>query len=106
MTRAGILSSSYKFKVLSLDSRSDQYLIMMDLGRLLNGALMATSNFSTCGKSNSSRKDGEVVQSGRNPPNPCPVLRTRKSVSPHMVSVARGTENLNSTRRCQSLASL
>jgi hypothetical protein len=37
MTRAGILSSSYKFKVLSLDSRSDQYLIMMDLGRLLNG---------------------------------------------------------------------
>jgi len=33
MTRAGVLSSSYKFKVLSLDSRGRQYLIMMDLPR-------------------------------------------------------------------------
>ena len=31
MTRAGILSASYKFKVLSLDPRGKQYLIMMDL---------------------------------------------------------------------------
>ena len=31
MTRAGILSASYKFKVLSLDPRGRQYLIMMDL---------------------------------------------------------------------------
>jgi hypothetical protein len=34
MTRAGVLSSSYKFKVLSLDSLGSQYLIMMDLVRL------------------------------------------------------------------------
>jgi len=33
MTRAGVLSSSFKFKVLSLDSRGRQYLIMMDLAR-------------------------------------------------------------------------
>jgi hypothetical protein len=33
MIRAGVLSSSYKFKVLSLDSRGRQYLIMMDLVR-------------------------------------------------------------------------
>lgn len=33
MTRAGVLSSNYKFKVLSLDSRGRQYLIMMDLPR-------------------------------------------------------------------------
>lgn len=33
MTRAGMLSSSYKFKVLSLDSRGRQFLVMMDLGR-------------------------------------------------------------------------
>jgi hypothetical protein len=33
MTRVGILSSSYKFKVLSLDSRGRQYLIMMDLAK-------------------------------------------------------------------------
>ena len=31
MTRAGLLSASYKFKVLSLDPRGRQYLIMMDL---------------------------------------------------------------------------
>ena len=31
MTRAGVLSAHYKFKVLSLDSRGRQYLIMMDL---------------------------------------------------------------------------
>jgi hypothetical protein len=37
MTRVGVLSSSYKFKVLSLDSRGRQYLIMMDLARLYDG---------------------------------------------------------------------
>lgn len=31
MTRAGVLAASYKFKVLSLDTRGRQYLIMMDL---------------------------------------------------------------------------
>ena len=31
MTLVGVLSSSYKFKVLSLDSSGRQYLIMMDL---------------------------------------------------------------------------
>ena len=31
MARVGVLSSSYKYKVLSLDSRGSQYLIMMDL---------------------------------------------------------------------------
>jgi hypothetical protein len=31
MLRAGVLAASYKFKVLSLDSRGLQYLIMMDL---------------------------------------------------------------------------
>ncbi len=33
MIKAGVLSSSYKFKVLSLDSRGRQYLIMMDLAK-------------------------------------------------------------------------
>lgn len=33
MARVGMLSSSYKYKVLSLDSRGNQYLIMMDLPR-------------------------------------------------------------------------
>ena len=33
LTAAGILSASYKFKVLSLDSRGRQYLIMMDIDR-------------------------------------------------------------------------
>lgn len=38
MTRAGVLSASFKFKVLSLDSRGRQYLIMMDLARKDAGA--------------------------------------------------------------------
>lgn len=38
LTRAGVLSASYKFKVLSLDSRGRQYLIMMDLARKDAGA--------------------------------------------------------------------
>ena len=38
MTRAGVLSASYKFKVLSLDSRGRQYLIMMNLARKDAGA--------------------------------------------------------------------
>jgi hypothetical protein len=37
MIKAGVLSSSYKFKVLSLDSRGRQYLIMMDLARQYGG---------------------------------------------------------------------
>lgn len=35
MVRAGVLAASYKFKVLSLDTRGRQYLIMMDL---MNGS--------------------------------------------------------------------
>lgn len=39
MTKAGVLSSSYKFKVLSLDSRGRQYMIMMDLASSYAGAV-------------------------------------------------------------------
>jgi hypothetical protein len=37
MTRAGVLSASYKFKVLSLDQRGDQFLVMMDVHPSLGG---------------------------------------------------------------------
>lgn len=40
MVRAGVLSSSYKFKVLSLDSRGRQFMVMVDLA---NGAASDTS---------------------------------------------------------------
>ncbi len=33
MVRAGVLSSSYKFKVLSLDARGRQFMVMVDLAR-------------------------------------------------------------------------
>ena len=33
MTRAGVLSASYKFKVLSLDPQGNKFLVMMDLAR-------------------------------------------------------------------------
>ncbi len=35
MTRAGVLAASYKFKVLSLDQRGDQFLVMMDVAHAL-----------------------------------------------------------------------
>ncbi len=37
MERAGVLSTSYKFKVLSLDPRGRQYMIMMDLAHEFAG---------------------------------------------------------------------
>ena len=37
MTRAGVLSASYRFKVLSLDQRGDQFLVMMDVAPGLGG---------------------------------------------------------------------
>jgi hypothetical protein len=37
MTRAGVLSASYKFKVLSLDARGRQFLVMVDLARNYGG---------------------------------------------------------------------
>ena len=40
MARLGVLSSSYKFKVLSLDSLGREYLVMMDLARLKTGELL------------------------------------------------------------------
>jgi len=38
MTRAGVLSASYKFKVLSLDSRGNEFLVMMDLAKAFGGS--------------------------------------------------------------------
>ncbi len=38
MTKAGVLTASYKFKVLSLDQHGRQYLIMMDLAHEFAGA--------------------------------------------------------------------
>lgn len=37
MIRAGVLSASYKFKVLSLDPRGDQFMVMMDLAQECGG---------------------------------------------------------------------
>ncbi|HEY8356382.1 MAG TPA: hypothetical protein VIL30_02875 [Ramlibacter sp.] len=37
MTRAGVLSASYKFKVLSLDARGRQFLVMVDLAQGAGG---------------------------------------------------------------------
>ncbi|MES2946476.1 MAG: hypothetical protein V4772_26710 [Pseudomonadota bacterium] len=36
MTHAGVLSASYKFKVLSLDQRGDQFLVMMDVDQSID----------------------------------------------------------------------
>ena len=41
MTRAGVLSAGYKFKVLSLDARGRQFLVMVDLARNHGGETSA-----------------------------------------------------------------
>ena len=38
MTRAGVLSASYKFKVLSLDQPGDKFMVMMDLAKGFGGS--------------------------------------------------------------------
>ncbi len=38
MTRAGVLSASYKFKVLSLDQPGNEFLVMMDLVKATSGS--------------------------------------------------------------------
>jgi hypothetical protein len=38
MTRGGVLSASYKFKVLSLDQPGNEFLVMLDLGKDVDGA--------------------------------------------------------------------
>lgn len=47
MNKMGVLSSSYKFKVLSLDSRGRQYLVMMDVQRLQTGEVGRMSDIET-----------------------------------------------------------
>lgn len=37
MTRAGVLSASYKFKVLSLDQRGNEFIVMLDLAKAFGG---------------------------------------------------------------------
>lgn len=43
MVRAGVLSASYKFKVLALDPRGQQFLVMMDLAREYAGEAVRLS---------------------------------------------------------------
>lgn len=43
MVRSGVLSASYKFKVLSLDARGRQFLVMMDLARDYAGEIVRLS---------------------------------------------------------------
>lgn len=47
MNKMGVLSSSYKFKVLSLDARGRQYLVMMDVARLQTGEVARMSEIET-----------------------------------------------------------
>jgi hypothetical protein len=47
MNKMGVLSSSYKFKVLSLDSRGRQYLVMMDVQRLQTGEVARMADIET-----------------------------------------------------------
>ena len=43
MTRAGVLAARYKFKVLSLDQRGNEFLVMMDVAEALGGPAQLTT---------------------------------------------------------------
>jgi len=47
MTRAGVLSASYKFRVLSLDQGGDQFLVMMDIAPGLGGQVEKLTEIET-----------------------------------------------------------
>ena len=47
MTRAGILSASYKFKVLSLDRRDSEFLVMVDMSRIAGDLSVKTVEMET-----------------------------------------------------------
>lgn len=47
MTRAGVLTASYKFKVLSLDRRDSEFLVMMDLGKVTGDVVLKTGEIET-----------------------------------------------------------
>jgi hypothetical protein len=61
MNRAGVLSSSYKFKVLSLDKRGGQFLVMVDLaGREASTATSLAQIETTIAQAAKARHDLEV----------------------------------------------
>jgi hypothetical protein len=47
MTRSGVLSASYKFKVLSLDQRGNEFLVMMDLAKAFGRSAEQLSEIET-----------------------------------------------------------
>ncbi len=101
MIRVGVLSSSYKFKVLSLDSRGRQYLIMMDLARLHAGEIgRLTEIESLIAHSAKSRHDilvssvywrinEQVTTAGLSRPMPAAAAAPRPPVIPTPVPVAK-----------------
>jgi len=63
MTSAGVLSSGYKFKVLSLDSRGVQYLIMMDLASQYAGEAVRLAEIENLIAQNAKSRFGILVAS-------------------------------------------
>lgn len=62
MIRAGVLAASYKFKVLSLDARGLQYLIMMDIDKSAMDAIASLSEIeSTMAQAAKARHDLQVT---------------------------------------------
>lgn len=61
MNKMGVLSSSYKFKVLSLDSRGREYLVMMDLLRLQTGEVARMAEIETAIAQTAKARHGILV---------------------------------------------
>lgn len=124
MVRAGVLSASYKFKVLSLDPRSQQFLVMMDLAREYGGetvrlndiegliAQTAKTRHGIGVKAVYWRIDDHIVTSGLVsqrqglPPSlPVPEHAAAKSAGTDALPLRRGTAAAAGLVRTRSIAS-
>jgi hypothetical protein len=88
MVRAGVLSASYKFKVLALDQRGKQFLVMMDLARDYGGEMARLSEIEALiAQTAKSRNDISVTAVYWRTSDHVAVGIPQKGISPHGVAL-------------------
>lgn len=88
MVRAGVLSASYKFKVLALDQRGKQFLVMMELARDYGGEMGRLSEIEALiAQTAKSRNDISVTAVYWRTSDHVAVGIPQKGISPHGVAL-------------------
>jgi hypothetical protein len=88
MVRAGVLSASYKFKVLALDQRGKQFLVMMELARDYGGEMARLSEIEALiAQTAKSRNDILVTAVYWRTSDHVAVGIPQKGISPHGVAL-------------------